>query len=102
MGGQPERVRRVEAHLVQGFWKQHAPRAHHPIRSQVPRSRQPTRVCVYNSTFEQHTHTPAWVEYLVRHLADPVEYALVRAWRVSVPPGATVMAPVSMPVEIPA
>lgn len=80
-------------------WKYFAAR---PLTNAPDPAATKPQFCVYNSTFEQYTYTPAWVEYLVRHLADPVEYALVRAWRPSVPPGATVMVPISTPSEIPA
>jgi len=45
--------------------------------------------CVYNPTFEQYTYTPVWVEYLVRHLSNPVKYAEVKAWQ---PPAAVAAA----------
>ncbi|SDI98250.1 hypothetical protein SAMN04488693_1411 [Arthrobacter subterraneus] len=47
--------------------------------------------CHYNGTFEQYIYTAAWVEYLVRHLANEEEYAAVRAWRV--PPQSVADAP---------
>lgn len=39
--------------------------------------------CVYNAAFKAYTYTPAWVEYLVRHLSIDAEYDAVRAWRAS-------------------
>lgn len=41
--------------------------------------------CIYNAAFEQYTYTSAWIEYLVRHLSDPKEYAEVRSWRAAPP-----------------
>jgi hypothetical protein len=63
-------------------WKYFAVRP--PTNSPNPAATKP-QFCVYNSTFEQYTYTPAWVEYLVRHLSDSAEYALVHDWRPSAP-----------------
>ena len=37
--------------------------------------------CHYNAAFKQYVYTPAWVEFLVRKVADPETYAAVLAWR---------------------
>lgn len=37
--------------------------------------------CVYNAAFKAYTYTPAWVEYLVRHLSSEAEYEAVRGWK---------------------
>lgn len=42
-----------------------------------------SQFCHYNGTFEQYTYTTAWVDYLVRHLADPITYEEVRSWKPS-------------------
>jgi hypothetical protein len=36
-----------------------------------------SQFCIWDETFEQYVYTDAWVAYLIRHLSDPEEYALV-------------------------
>lgn len=42
--------------------------------------------CRYNQTFGQYVYTPAWVTYLVRHLADEGTHRAVLDWRELEPP----------------
>ena len=36
-----------------------------------------SQFCTYNSAFKRYVYTDAWVRYLIRHLSDPKEYAIV-------------------------
>ncbi len=36
--------------------------------------------CTYNDTFHQYSYTEAWVNFLIRKMADPDTYEAVRAW----------------------
>lgn len=81
-----EVVEQVDARLPATFntymhsqaWKYYGVRPH--TGAHDPAATKP-QFCVYNATFEQYTYTAAWVEYLVRHLADPDVYERVRGWR---------------------
>ncbi|WP_148058658.1 DUF3644 domain-containing protein [Agrococcus jenensis] len=74
--------RRLDAtfnmHMHTQAWKFFGVR---PATSALNRASTKPEFCRYNSTFEQYTYTPAWVEYLVRHLSDAEQYAAVRGWR---------------------
>lgn len=65
-------------HMHTQAWKFYGVR---PPSDSTDRTATKPQFCYYNGTFEQYTYTPAWVEYLVRHLANAEEYGAVRVWR---------------------
>lgn len=65
-------------HMHTQAWKYYGIR---PPTSSKDRTATKPQFCHYNATFEQYIYTPAWVEYLVRHLANDEEYNAVRLWR---------------------
>lgn len=63
-------------HMHTQAWKFYGVR---PSSDKTDRTATKPQFCHYNGTFEQYIYTAAWVEYLVRHLANAEEYAAVRA-----------------------
>ena len=54
--------------------------------------------CRYNEAFGQYIYTPAWVNYLVRHLADETTYNALLHWR---GPAPTTQSHAAKPYELP-
>jgi hypothetical protein len=52
-------------------WKHYKIR---PATSATDQTKTRADFCVYDATFRQHVYTQSWVEYLIRKLADPVEF----------------------------
>jgi hypothetical protein len=55
-------------------WKHYAVR---PASSDSRPEATKSQFCIWDETFEQYVYTDAWIAYLIRHLADPKENALV-------------------------